>query len=328
MVSCKNVSFTSSSELRYFNSDSYETHFTVSESNIKILPAFILEQVPKTSVLNMSKNFITTLETGAFNSLSNLREVNLQFNNISELQDGIFASNKALVKLDLSHNNISIVGDAFPVSSLAMKDLNLHDNKLRGLNFKLPKALQVLDLSSNLISSIERDVFFGMLNLNRLFLNGNRLKIIPLGCFRDLIHLRELNLAENEVAVTYGTFSGLLSLSNLNLASNSMEDLPELALNNLGNLTNLNLGNNSLSKIDSKALTKYLKSLQNIQLSGNKFSCQHLLGLITEFKERGIVVGEGKEIFSSNVKESPALQSEAKKSITPAKKRPTSRKVL
>lgn len=302
-VHCTQVSLTSTAELSYFNSDDYDTHFIVSNSSINTLLAGVFEQIPKTAVINMSNNSIRSIETNAFAQLKNLRVVNLQFNNLTTIQDGMFASNKALQTLDLSYNSIISIGNAFPAISL--KTLWLQYNKLHGVNFKLPTTLIYLNVSFNEITSIEKDAFFGLTSLVGLFLNDNRLESIPVGCFKDLNMLKQLDLSNNKLMITFGVFSGLQKVNRLNIANNSMTTLTESAFSDLESLANLNIENNLISKIDADAITKYLKSLATISLRGNKFDCNYLAGLIADFKKREIVILKGGEFFTSNVQGIP-----------------------
>lgn len=303
-VHCTQVSLTSTAELSYFNSNNYDTHFIVSNSSINTLFASVFRQIPKTAVVNVSNNFIKNIETYAFAQLKNLRVVNLQFNNLTTIQDGLFASNKALQTLDLSYNSIFSIGNAFSANSL--ETLRLQYNKLHAVNFKLPTSLIYLNLSFNEINAIEKDAFFGLTSLVSLFLNDNRLKTIPIGCFKDLKTLKQLDLSHNKLTViAFGVFSGLENMNRLNIANNSINTLTESAFSNLESLKNLSIEDNLISRINGDAITKYLKSLETVALSGNKFDCNYLTELIADLEKHEIAILKGNEFFTSNVRGIP-----------------------
>lgn len=298
-VKCTKVTLTSTAEVSYFNSNSYETYFIVNSSSVSTLFAKVFQQIPKTAVITMSNNFIKNIETSAFAHLKILRVVNLQFNNLTTIQDGIFESNKALETLDLSYNSILSIGNAFPASSL--RTLKLQHNKLHCVDFKLPTSLTYLDLSYNEIDSIKKESLFGLTSLDSLFINNNYLKTIPVGCFKDLKQLKQLDLSNNKLKIVFGMFSGLQNANRLNMANNSINRLPEAALSNLVNLVDLNIEDNLISKLDGDAIKKHLSALKTIGLKGNKFACNYLAELIVDLKKYGTVILNGIDFFTNNI---------------------------
>ncbi|XP_048871457.1 polycystin-1 isoform X2 [Brienomyrus brachyistius] len=86
----------------------------------------------------------------------------------------------------------------------------------------LPPGTKTLDLSKNRISSLDANLFDRLTSLEELYLQGNRITVLPRGIF------------------------GCGTLSILDLSSNQISTLEERICNNLFNLTEINLSANPL----------------------------------------------------------------------------------
>ncbi|KAM3831627.1 toll-like receptor 6 [Vipera latastei] len=94
-----------------------------SKSSLFAVPKDLSTQ---TTVLDLSRNYLSKLEVSHFLSLPNLKMLLLSHNSIGEIDLGVFRHNKILEHLDLSHNNLRNVS-AFPMKSLKHLDLAYND---------------------------------------------------------------------------------------------------------------------------------------------------------------------------------------------------------
>jgi len=125
----------------------------------------------------------------------------------------------------------------------SLHDLLLVDNKLKSIPEGLPPSLKLLKLSKNLINTISITSLEKLSNLERLFLDDNR--IVSLG-------------------IEYGAFGHLSALNTLELRSNQLTEIPPKVPSNL---QNLHLSFNNISYIYKTDSFSHggLASLPNLQ---------------------------------------------------------------
>ena len=118
-----------------------------------------------------------------FQKLSNLQSLNLAMNNLWNLPTDSLCDLVSLRKLNLSHNHI-----------LDVSDLGLE-------NCKMPE-FKKLDLSHNHLTTwLGSGSTLSFANsLEALYLNNNRLGILADNAFAQMSNLKELNLADNQLA--------------------------------------------------------------------------------------------------------------------------------
>ena len=95
--------------------------------------------------------------------------------------------------------------------------------------------------------------------------------VLDVGCFRQLGHLRTLNIANNSVAhLPRGAFDGLSSLVQLRLDGNRLTSLGDGALAPLSRLAVLSASRNRLRTVDARSFDGGPRtSLERLDLSGN-----------------------------------------------------------
>lgn len=152
--------------------------------------------------------------------------------------------------LDLSSNQIrNLPEDAFKNVGL----LNLQRVFLRGCGihivhknaFRELKILVELDLSDNLIGSLNQETFQGNERLRVLYLNGNPLTEIKEVQFPILQHLRTLELQHCQIKrIHRDAFLHLSSLESLNLNGNKLKWLTETVFLPVSKLKTLSLDGN------------------------------------------------------------------------------------
>ncbi|PSN32750.1 hypothetical protein C0J52_19693 [Blattella germanica] len=202
-------------------------HFTkldVYDSNVTILTVDSFIHLPGLQFLTMRSCSIRTIHVGTFRHLNRLTELSLNKNKIESLELGVFNGLTSLEKLDLDNNEIQTLDKGIFGSSciekhyhvckhdkiknsnstciaspslIQLKYLNISSNKINYIHehtFIYNKKLQTLDLSNNLITSLD---FLLIPSLQKLILTSCKVATISLHNFICIPNLRELHLANN-----------------------------------------------------------------------------------------------------------------------------------
>ncbi|KAF7657168.1 hypothetical protein LDENG_00030880 [Lucifuga dentata] len=225
-------------------SDSLEI-LTMSSNFLRVVP----RNLPSTLYrLHLKSNKLEKIPAGAFDSLSNLRELHLQNNFLSNegMDNETFSQLTSLEYLDLSNNNLSVVPKG------------------------LPRNLVLLHLEKNSIHSIPADALTSVRNLEYLLLHNNKLRSrsIHTAAFQGLKKLHTLHMYNN---LLERVPRGLpRRAKTLMLLHNSISEIGRNDLALLYTLTELNLSYNQLTnlKLHREAFRK-LRMLETLDLSGN-----------------------------------------------------------
>jgi len=99
--------------------------------------------------------------------------------------------------------------------------------KLNSDMFQNLKSLRLLDLGHNEITSLPDGIFDNLCFLKELYLLGNNIKNLQVGCFKDLHSLEVLNLTSNELTtLPSGIFRQLVKAKNIYLSYNHFKEVP------------------------------------------------------------------------------------------------------
>ncbi|XP_039262601.2 slit homolog 1 protein-like isoform X2 [Styela clava] len=114
---------------------------------------------------------------------------------------------------------------AVPVDDIpeTVTELYLNLNKIRLIPTSIKRftKLEKLDLSNNLIATLQDNIFANFTRLSTLLLAYNKLRCLPPRGFSGLKNLRILSLHSNEIStVQHGTFDDLIALSHAGFGSN------------------------------------------------------------------------------------------------------------
>uniref|UniRef100_F7E2C1 Transforming growth factor beta activator LRRC32 n=1 Tax=Equus caballus TaxID=9796 RepID=F7E2C1_HORSE len=185
-----------------------------------------------------------------------------------------------LLNLDLSYNEIELIPQGFLEHLTSLRFLNLSRNCLRAFEAQragsLP-CLVLLDVSHNALEMLELGAR-ALGSLRTLLLQDNALRDLPPYTFAGLVSLQRLNLQGNRVSPCGGpgepgppgcvAFSGISSLRILNLVDNEMEMLRAGAFLHTP-LTELDLSANPGLDVAIGALAGLEASLEVLALQGN-----------------------------------------------------------
>ncbi|MCY3559388.1 MAG: leucine-rich repeat protein [Chloroflexi bacterium] len=224
---------------------------------------------------------VTSLRSGDFEGLYNLKLLNLSKHQLRSLPERIFDDLHSLEELDLSVWAGPYSGAeglrALPSNVFAnlsnLKELDLEGNRLGTLpggTFNGLSSLQTLSLYTTSLTELPEDVFDGLSSLQTLNLQHNKLSTLPDGVLDGLSNLRTLNLRRNDL-VELPNLDGLSSLEVLNLGSNRrMNTLPEDAFEGLSSLQALHIRCNRLSALHEDVFDDLGDTLQTLDLGCNK----------------------------------------------------------
>lgn len=290
------------------------------ESNILRRVGTDFANHPQLKFLNLSKNRLGKIVTErTFAGLTALKELDLSNNWIETVECGAFRDSKSLVVLKLSNNRM--VRLSFEVASTALKKLYVDGNRLILMCVHSNRAAGLLsDLKlfaqNNALSDIR---FSDALPITSLTLDNNEISSIAF--LKKLRKLEQLSLSGNDLSKA--RFSVLhnfpikwLNLENTNLSPGKFKEV--LSLDNLTELLNVSknkqLGGFYFSKYSSPVAVLYMnecgfgaidieemkgafENLKELQVSGNSFDCSTLMRQQEEIRETQIAVKCGAKIF-------------------------------
>lgn len=171
-----------------------------------------------------------------------LRSVSCQRRRLTNIPEGIPTETRLL---DLSKNRLRWVqaGDLTPYP-----------------------RLEEVDLSENLIATLEPNAFSSLHSLKVLKLRGNQLKLVPMGAFAKLGNLTSLDLSENKMVILLDyTFQDLRSLKHLEVGDNDLVYISHKAFSGLLGLEELTVERCNLTSISGQTLS-YLRGLVTLRL--------------------------------------------------------------
>ncbi|CAH1784817.1 unnamed protein product [Owenia fusiformis] len=150
-----------------------------------------------------------------------------------------------------------------------LKTLDCEGKELTKLPDDIPEDTQVLLLSGNLFTTINRDLP-QLRKLLMIDLSNNTInKMGQHPIFEKIELLRWLNLGHNAISkLNHGGFSGLLNLEVLDISNNNISEIGDHAFGGLNNLHKLSLKNNNLQTIN-RSWFFGLSHLQELDISGN-----------------------------------------------------------
>lgn len=157
--------------------------------------------------------------------------------------------------------------------------LSVADNSISVVRNGVLKGMRLreLNLSHNIINSIESDVFQDLVSLRVLDLSHNRLTYIPKSVFSDLPVLEQLNLNNNHL-LYFPLYAGskLPQLKVLALGDNRLSYIMPGSLSSLSSLYILELNKNSLRTL-TVDIKEEVPSLRVLNVSENPFHCSCIL---------------------------------------------------
>ena len=277
-------------------------------------------QLSNLQVLVVSDNRLTGFENTCFTNMTSLTHIYAERNLITKLHDGVFDGLNSLISLNLRRNRISDIGlHVFSNRSNLWKlqYIDLKHNLLTSLQdgvFDCLQSLNYLDLSANRISDIGLHVFSNrsdLLNLSSIDLTDNLLPSLQDGIFDGLKSIYNLNLGGNRISGiglnVFSNHSNLWNLSSINLQGNLLTSLQGGLFDGLESLGHLYLSGNRISDIDLSVFSNRsnLRNLKYIEFNANLLTSLQdgifdgLNSLYILDLSRNLISGIGLNVFSN-----------------------------
>jgi Leucine-rich repeat (LRR) protein len=254
---------------------------SITNSRLASLPAQFAKYLNTLSILDLSRNDLTTLQTGQFVGALSLKTLDLTKNHLTELRAGIFDGLAQLQRLLLGLNLIVFVdGKAFQGLS-NLRELGLNRNRIRDVQpgvFDGTSSLARLDLSENYIPALFPSMLGGLSALEELDLSNNPISSIAPESFAEVSHLRILKLSKTKLLrLKSRVFDGLNHLQTLFITNGYLQEIAPEVLSSLTSLTFLNLEGNSLETLNACAVAQMFggkqAALRLISLTNNPITC-------------------------------------------------------
>ncbi|KAJ9587709.1 hypothetical protein L9F63_018860 [Diploptera punctata] len=181
---------------------------------------------------------------------------------------------------------------------MGMRHASCIGQRISTIETGVPSNVQILDVSNNTISLLERRIFkvLGMTSLYKLQLQFNRISVIDLhafegvtqlrildlsfnhlyyilsATFEDTPHLRHLYLQGNRIKFYDGPILNIPTLQILDISGCQIDHIKSNSFLELPSLQSLNLSNNQMIRLDTEVIEP-LKYLKKIGLERNPWSC-------------------------------------------------------
>ncbi len=256
------------------------TVLDMSYDSLRALSPELFAKCPTLEWLSLSNNMIAEIAENVFDILGNLVYLNLAGNNIGSLKSGIFAGLRSLKILNLKKNHLTTFKGEFFIAwksnGTNVEKLDLSDNQISYLfptSFKVHPNLRVVNLARNKFNFFPGELIAGLESLQEIDLSGNVLKTLDEFDFGRLPRLRILRLNDNEIEIISETaFHNSTQLQILDLSDNNLEKIGERTFQGLNRIEKLNLSNNSLSELPDNIFDRTkVRMLEHVNLSWNKF---------------------------------------------------------
>ncbi len=180
-------------------------------------------QLARVTRLNMERRGVTSLQSGDFDDLINLRRL--------DFAKWVAGEGPGHIQEDDVAGLTSLPEDVFEgLSSLTFLDLGVNDiTSLPEGVFRGLSKLETLWISSNELTSLPPDLFDGLSSLENLDFSVNNISSLPEGLFDGLSNLDELWMSDNNISsLSDDLFDGLSALTRLVLTGNGISTRPAI----------------------------------------------------------------------------------------------------
>uniref|UniRef100_A0A8C0W2X5 Toll-like receptor 3 n=1 Tax=Castor canadensis TaxID=51338 RepID=A0A8C0W2X5_CASCN len=239
-------------------------------------------------ILNLTKNQISKIESGAFFWLGHLKVLDLGLNQIEqEITGEEWRGLENIFEIYLSYNKyLRLTSSSFALvpglQRLMLRRVALKNVDISPSPFHPLRNLTILDLSNNNMANINDGMLEGLEKLEILDLQHNNLARFwklanpggPVHFLKGLSHLHILNLESNgfdEIPVE--AFKDLFELKSINLGLNNLNIFPPSVFDDQVSLKSLNLQKNLITSIEKNVFGPAFKNLSNLDMSFNPFDC-------------------------------------------------------
>ncbi|XP_041453282.1 chaoptin-like [Lytechinus variegatus] len=240
-------------------------------------------------LLDLSRNFITTLKKESFSCQNELAALLLSNNHLRIIEQKVFDDAEHLVYIDLSSNfleslpylgslpfiqEISIIRNSLTdwnhqtlsnVSGPHLSSLRLAFNKLKNLP-EFQFEISAVDLKGNAITDLSKKMFIHPRTVSSLDISYNDVEYLYR--LQTMENLKTLSLAFNQIReITTTVFIHLPSIETINLKGNNIVDVS--AIHDIPHIKSIILDNNQIRSINRPAFNN-IPDIEHINLQHNK----------------------------------------------------------
>lgn len=213
----------------------YITQIRIENSQIKMIPDKLFIELPKLRILQIMNVGVRSLFPETFKNALDLKQLQLYGNQLKRLSSYTFIHAENLLSIDASNNHIS----------------NIQSKAFYGL-----EKLEKISLDNNEISMLNDEVFLPLISLQEIYLGKNKLTIIPAQLFSSVHNqLQKIFLNNNKINdISYYAFHELPKLRFLNLEGNNCVNK---------NFVNHKITENSAVQLELKKCVKNFNKVLN-----------------------------------------------------------------
>ncbi|XP_023243473.1 slit homolog 3 protein-like, partial [Centruroides sculpturatus] len=259
-----------------FRNVSSLTSLTIKNYNFTLFPNKPFRELVNLSELYIIQGKLRVLPEDLFYNLNNLTKLDLYYNDIESVHPLVFRNLVKLEYLELGWNRLKdLPSDTLNGLSHLRTFCITNNRQLSEIPpgfFKKLFNLNEFYARFCSISSLEKDVFYDLINLKIVSLNSNRIEHLPPNLLKNNKLLTRFSCSFNKIAkLPTGIFHGLSELQWLSLRKNSLENLPEDVFQNLSSLETLILSENRLTFLHENLFLPLTK-LKDLDLSENNLT--------------------------------------------------------
>jgi len=191
------------------------------------LPSCLSVEDDQVEKLNLANQEFHEIISYSFATFKSLKHLDLSFSKIALVDQFAFDENVHLKSLILSGNSIENLPALYRSSDNVLESLTVNHNKLRSMDSRNLNSLVYLDLDYNELTNANiPSILENLPNLYQLNLESNDITSVDKNMFLKQQRLERLSLWNNEISrISPGSFDHIVSLKYLNLNSN--EELEE-----------------------------------------------------------------------------------------------------
>lgn len=174
--------------------------------NITKIPFNLAKKFPNIKELHLGNSVcLTKIDSKGLRTLPGLSDILIKDANIETIESAAFEGLSNLKELWITDNRTKLTICSNSFTRLPnLKKLYLPNNKIEtiGANtFEGLSSLAVLSLSQNKIKNIDGDAFKGLSGLRKLYLDDNKIERIDTNALKSLPNLEELYISKNQLDV-------------------------------------------------------------------------------------------------------------------------------
>lgn len=250
--------------------DLLELH--LDNNSISELPSKILHGITYLSIIDLSQNQLSTINSELFKESVNLKKINLSDNKIVLLPHDALYNVKKLEELNMRNNQLFVINQFYLQFQGNLKFIDLSRNKITSLHKELFQKLITLEhvnISYNSLNSLPDDLFSETSRLYTLDISHNKIESLSENILDKCPALLRLNMSNNIInSIDKNAFANSLEMEYLDFEANSLSNLPTNMFAAMEDLKVINFGNNM---IDSLGVNQFQNNynLEDVNFSTN-----------------------------------------------------------